>query len=337
VKRKSRFTFHVSRIAFHGSTAMSDQPSRQHYKIYSHVTKSAFLHVEDALAIGKLMLFAGKVEKGKGASVTAYHYLDLDAARLLFTDLAAGTVPTADEKDPAYVEYKGSGEGIPVSRILKVEAQPDRVFIELSYGPGERVGEGAIIPVRGAQRQSVSVALPWLEARKLALAVLAHLTAWEVATFHARVAAGLAQQIEEAYERGAAEAPAPEPTPVEEAAPEPAEEPAAAAPEPVVPKRPPAPPRSIPPEHPSAQPSAAASRRAAAAQPVAESEEPTKEPSEPEPERADATAYWRLANSEAARQAVDPAQIRDWALKAQQYNRWDLAIRRLKEAMARSQ
>lgn len=277
---------------------MSDQPAgRPHYRIYSQVTPSAFLHVEDALAIGKLRLFAGRYEKGKGASATAHHYLDLDDARLLFTDLAAGKVPVTDEKEQAYVEYKGSGEGIPVSRILKVQARPDRVFFELSYGPGEHlgegIGEGAVRPVRGAQRQSVTVALSWLEARKMALAVLAHLTAWEIATFPARIATRLAQQAEEMAERRAL---APE-SQAEEAAPEPA--------------------RTPPPAQPAPEKEAA--------------------PPSPQPERADATAYWQLANSEAARNAVDPAQIKDWALKAQQYNRWDLAIRRLKEAIARSQ
>lgn len=294
---------------------MSDQPAgRLHYRIYSQVTQSAFLHVEDALAIGKLRLFAGKYEKGKGASAIAHHYLDLDDARLLFTDLAAGKVPVTDEKEQAYVEYKGSGEGIPVSRILKVQARPDRVFFELSYGPGEHsgegIGEGAVRPVRGAQRQSVTVALSWLEARKMALAVLAHLTAWEVATFPARIATRLAQQAEDMAERRAL---APEPQ-AEEAAPEPV--------------------RTPPPERPAARPSAAATAPPTPAQPA-----PEKEAAQPslEPERANATAYWQLANSEAARNAVDPAQIKDWALKAQQYNRWDLAIRRLKEAIARSQ
>lgn len=284
---------------------MSDQPAgRPHYRIYSQVTPLAFLHVEDALTIGKLRLFAGKYEKGQGASATAHHYLDLDDARLLFTDLAAGKVPVTDEKAQAYVEYKGSGEGIPVSRILKVQARQDRVFFELSYGPGEYsgegLGEGAVRPVRGAQRQSVTAALSWLEARKMALAVLAHLTAWEIATFPARIATRLAQQVEEMAEHRAL---APEPQ-AEEAAPKPARPPAAAT----------APPPAI--------------------QPTPEAK--TAPPS-PEPERADATAYWQLANSEAARKAVDPAQIKDWALKAQQYNRWDLAIRRLKEAIARSQ
>ncbi len=294
---------------------MSDQPAgRPHYRIYSQMTQSAFLHVEDALAIGKLRLFAGRYEKGKGASATAHHYLDLDDARLLFTDLAAGKVPITDEKEQAYVEYKGSGEGIPVSRILKVQARPERVFFELSYGPGEYsgegLGEGAVRPARGAQRQSVTVALSWLEARKMALAVLAHLTAWEVATFPARIATRLAQQAEEMAERRAL---APEPR-AEEAAPEPA--------------------HPAPTERPSARPPTATTVPAPAAQPAPEKE---VTPPSPEPERADATAYWQLANSEAARNAVDPAQIKDWALKAQQYNRWDLAIRRLKEAIARSQ
>lgn len=287
---------------------MSDQPAgHPYYRIYSQVTPSAFLHVEDALAIGKLRLFAGTYEKGQSASATAHHYLDLDDARLLFTDLAAGKVPVTDEKDQAYVEYKGSGQGIPVSRILKVQASQDRVLFELSYGPGEYSGQGlgagAVRPVRGAQRQSVTVTLSWLEARKMALAVLAHLTAWEVATFPARIATRLAQQAEETAERRAlAVAPQAE----EEAPPAPAR------------------PTARPPAAPAPPP---------AIQPTPETE--TAPPS-PEPERADATAYWQLANSEAARKAVDPAQIKDWALKAQQYNRWDLAIRRLKEAIARS-
>lgn len=294
---------------------MSDQPAgRPYYRIYSQVTQSAFLHMEDALAIGKLRLFVGKYEKGKGASATAHHYLDLDDARLLFTDLAAGRVPVTDEKDQAYVEYKGSGEGIPISRILKVQARQDRVFFELSYGPGEYVGEGqgegAVRPARGAQRQSVTVALSWLEARKMALAVLAHLTAWEVATFPARIATRLAQQAEEMAERRALAA---TPQAEEEASP--------------------APVRSAMPEQPAARPTAAPAPPPTA-QPAPEAE---MAPAPEGPERADATAYWQLANSEAARKAVDPAQIKDWALKAQQYNRWDLAIRRLKEAIARSQ
>jgi hypothetical protein len=312
---------------------MSDQPAgRQHYHIYSQITKSAFLHIEDALAIGKLRLFAGKYEKGKGASQTAHHYIDLDDARLLFTDLAAGKVPSADENDPAYVEYKGSGEGIPMSRILKVQGQAERVFFELSYGPGERIGEGAVIPVRGAQRQSVSVALNWLETRKLALAVLAHLAAWEVATFHARVAAGLTQQIEAAYEPPPAEDASPSPATTQTTEAESAE--AAAAPESVVtepaptlasksPQKPASKP-AAPPKRPAVQPTATAEPEAAALQAEAS-------------EHADATAYWKLANTEAAQSAVDAAQIKDWAVKAQQYSRWDLAIRRLQEAIARNQ
>jgi len=286
---------------------MNDQAgSRRHYHIYSQITATQFLHIEDALAIGKLRLFAGKYQRGQGATATAHHYLDLDDARLLFTDLAAGRVPMTDEKDQSYVEYKGGGKGIPISHILKVQARPDRVFIELSYGPGERMADGAVRPVRGAERQSVSVALTWLEARRLALAVLAHLAAWEAATFHARIAAALALPVEDVYEPG------PAPGAAEEPAPAPAEEPVAAAP---------APPPSEEPTPP----------------PPAKPEPPADTLPQPEAERADATAYWQLANTEAARAAVDPAQIKEWAVKAQQYKRWDLAIRRLKEAIARNQ
>jgi len=293
---------------------MSEQPGgRRHYRIYSQVTGSAFLHVEDVLDIGKLRLFAGRYQRGQGASITAYHYLDLDDARLLFTDLAAGGVPITDEKDEAYVEYKGSGEGIPTSRVLKIQVQPERVFIELSYGPGERMGQGAIRPVRGAERQSVSVALTWLEARRLALAVLAHLAAWEAATFHARIAAGLAQQLEEVTPATQPEPPASPPVTAaraEEPIAEPAEEP------------------------PAVKPAAAG---APTEEPTPVAEHAPEQPAQAPTERADATAYWQLANTEAARRAVEPAQIKEWALKAQQYKRWDLAIRRLKEAIASSQ
>jgi hypothetical protein len=45
-------------------------------RICSHITQSTFLHLEDALSIGKLRLFAGSYQRGKGITTNAHHFLD---------------------------------------------------------------------------------------------------------------------------------------------------------------------------------------------------------------------------------------------------------------------
>ncbi len=49
-------------------------------------------------------------------------------------------------------------------------------------------------------------------------------------------------------------------------------------------------------------------------------------------EVANATMFWQLAKTDAG-QKVDPAFVKHLAQKAQEHERWDLAIRRLQEAM----
>ena len=70
-------------------------------RLYSHVTRSRFLHLEDALDIGKVRLFAGEYRKGHGATATVHHFLDLDDARVLLADLSWG-------KKVEFTDYKGS-------------------------------------------------------------------------------------------------------------------------------------------------------------------------------------------------------------------------------------
>ena len=155
---------------------------RQHeerYRVHSYMTRSRFLHVEDALEIGKLRLFAGQYKRGEGAKVTAVHYLDVADARVLLSDLAWG-------KAVDYIEYKGTdnGEG-PRSRVLKVKRNGDKVWIRLENGPGQMIGEGAVKPA-GDPEAVVNVPLSVWEARKLAHAILAHVAAWEAVTFRSR-------------------------------------------------------------------------------------------------------------------------------------------------------
>ena len=154
----------------------------ERYRIYSHITKSRFLHVEDCLDIGKIRLFAGEYRRGQGASATSAHYMDVADARVLLNDLAWG-------RPIDYCEFKGTNGDHPTSRVLKVKRNGDKVWIRLEAGPGEVVGEGAIKPA-GEPNVVVNVPLTIWEARRLAFAVLAHLAAWEVITFRARTKGG---------------------------------------------------------------------------------------------------------------------------------------------------
>ena len=111
---------------------MTEQVER--FRIHAHLTRTKWLHIEDALDIGKLRLFAGDYKKGEGAKVMAWHFLDVADARVLFSDLAWG-------KAVDYTEFKGTANGgEAVSRVLKVRTNGDKVWFSLENGPGEVIG-----------------------------------------------------------------------------------------------------------------------------------------------------------------------------------------------------
>jgi hypothetical protein len=182
---------------------MSEKQSIERNRVYSYLTRSRFLHVEDALAIGKLRLFVGKYKRGKGASSTAFHFLDVDDARVLLSDLAWS-------KPVDFVDYKGTSNGDPSasplgklggrlraggpqSRVLTVKTNGEKVWVEIKNGPGELVGEGAVKP-KGKPDAAVSVPLSTWEARKLAFAVLAYVRAWEARHLLVSISAGEGQR-----------------------------------------------------------------------------------------------------------------------------------------------
>lgn len=151
---------------------MSEANGRQQREqFYQHMTKSAFLHLEDALNIGKVRIFAGHYQRGQGTKVSSAHFIDLAAARVLFSDLAWG-------KKMDFCEFKGSPrgpDGKPVSRVLKIRsADAGKVWFRLEAGPGELIGEGAIKPA-GEPTAVVNVPFTVWEARKLGFACLAQL------------------------------------------------------------------------------------------------------------------------------------------------------------------
>jgi hypothetical protein len=146
-------------------------------RLYSHVTKTRFLHVEDALSIGKVRLFAGTYSRGQGMTTYTSHYLDLADARIVFFALLHG------EQGFSYREYKGTPPAAPgqsaLSRVLSVNVKGDNVYVELKSGPGRLTPTGAIQP-QGRAATEVNVGFKLYEARRLAAEVLAYLQAWDV-------------------------------------------------------------------------------------------------------------------------------------------------------------
>ena len=147
-------------------------PNSPSHLFLTHFPRDLFLHLEDALAIGKVRLFAGTYARGQGAQATAFHFLDLDDARVLFSDLAQG-------KAVSFADYKGTANSdTPQSRVLLVETDGQTVWLEVQNGPGQVVGQGAVEPV-GEPETVVGLPLSTWEARKLAGAILAYIQAWE--------------------------------------------------------------------------------------------------------------------------------------------------------------
>jgi hypothetical protein len=181
-------------------------------RIHSHMTQSRFLHVEDALSIGKIRLFAGNYRRNQKMDSYAYHFIDLADARIIFGALAHA------EQGFSHKEYKGTppkknkpsldgpsldgpsldgpsldgpsldgpsldgpspdGHG-PVSRILSIAIKGDNVYMELKTGPGKLTDTGAITP-NGKPEVEINVGFKLYEARRMAASVLAYIHAWDV-------------------------------------------------------------------------------------------------------------------------------------------------------------
>ena len=167
---------------------MTSQHNPIRIRIYSHITQATFLHVEDALSIGKLRLFAGSYKRGKGIISNAHHFLDTADARVVLLALAQA------EPGFAYQEFKGSvNDGTEViSRVFSVKAKGDRVYVELKNGPGRLTNSGAIQP-NGKPAAEITILFKTHESRRLATEVLAYLQAWDVIRLaaHREVISGL--------------------------------------------------------------------------------------------------------------------------------------------------
>lgn len=71
---------------------MTNQPTPTRVRIHSYLTQSRFLHVEDALEIGKVRLFGGTFQKGRGMRTYAHAFVDIPDARVIFSALVNSSV-----------------------------------------------------------------------------------------------------------------------------------------------------------------------------------------------------------------------------------------------------
>jgi len=155
----------------------NERPDRT--RIFSHITRTRFLHLEDSLDIGKIRFFIGQYRRrdrgGDGAEAVAFHFLDADDARPLCADLSWA-------KAADFVDFKGTANGgQPQSRVLKIRGPKDgKYWLQVDNGPGQIIGEGAVKPA-GDPEASISIALSLWEARAMALAVIEYMSAYRVA------------------------------------------------------------------------------------------------------------------------------------------------------------
>jgi hypothetical protein len=161
----------------------------RNFRIISHATRNRILHVEDALAIRQIRFDLWSFSRGRGSQGQAEAYVDADEARLLFTELATGTLRER------FQSIGGSRrDDQVVARVITVEEVEanNPVKITIQNGPGIPQQNGLITPSwwgdKGAKPEAeLAVLLDRRTARKIALAVLTHLNAWATATYYQRV------------------------------------------------------------------------------------------------------------------------------------------------------
>jgi len=80
-----------------------------------------------------------------------------------------------------FVDFKGGkdNKGVMIARVLKIQSKENQTWIQVANGPGQIVGPGAIKP-SAAPSAEISIPLEVFDARKLAHACLAYISAWDV-------------------------------------------------------------------------------------------------------------------------------------------------------------
>ncbi len=144
--------------------------------MFSFLTRTRFLHIEDALEREKLRFFTGSFERGQGSRQTAYAFVDVDDMRVILHDLADG-------KPVDYSSFAGgrTATELIISRVVKMRTKDGQVWIQVQNGPG--VHQGGVIKPNGKPAVEIATPLTIFESRKLGHVCLAYL---QIAEFRMR-------------------------------------------------------------------------------------------------------------------------------------------------------
>jgi len=153
-------------------------PENRNRTLAKAITKSSFIHVQDAFSIDKVVIWIGQYSSGEGCSKHGQGFLDIDAARVIFGDLLLRGGFSEKLYTDRKIEFYGGNEkdGKVTARVLKFQEDPTKnypIIIEVASGPGKRNQAGGYQPL--GKMDSNRIYLDKFTARKLAATVLHHL------------------------------------------------------------------------------------------------------------------------------------------------------------------
>ena len=154
-------------------------------QIFRFVAKDKILDITDLLAFdpkrSKVAFTLVEFDEHNKATQRVRHYVDADDMKLVCHDLLAGTFTSfEDQKGSVHDDYTEA-------RVLsfKKESKYRQPYIlRVDNGQGEVYGQGQVKMLKATD--SLTIQMPELEARKLALTVLDYVHQWETIHFRKR-------------------------------------------------------------------------------------------------------------------------------------------------------
>jgi hypothetical protein len=157
----------------------------RNFRIISIRTAKRILHIEDHLDIDRIMFDLWSYAKGNGADNHVQAWVERHTARVIAMELAAGRLTATDG-----LQDQGGGtiNGTITARIFTIENADTKnpIRITVSNAPGERQANGLISYKTGSTPTRISILLSPLDAKRIGLAILDHIRAWEVRTLFDR-------------------------------------------------------------------------------------------------------------------------------------------------------
>ncbi|MGQ9590165.1 MAG: hypothetical protein ACUVYA_07715 [Planctomycetota bacterium] len=178
------------------------------FKIFRYVTNKNILDIQDALNVeprhSKIRLTLVEYDKNFKATVQVRHFADADMFKLVCWDILTRQFPQTFALSDSY-QHRGDPKSRPLARWIEHKGSPveggfEARILEVQYldpqqwkhpysfrilrGPGEQIGQGAVKMVQ--VQDEVSMLLPEVEARRMALTVFDYIRAWEMVNLRLR-------------------------------------------------------------------------------------------------------------------------------------------------------